>query len=133
MDSQHSWCISFTALIYLALLLQPATGKCVGKWAIHSCFGGNGKRSDPSIAQTIDTQKQSNLLRQLLLRERFPPSVGLDMNEEQDRDESDLNSFQDDLPQRPSAERQSDIDRLNIMLRTLMLQRKLRLAAERLA
>lgn len=42
------------------------------------------------------------------------------MNEEQDRDESDLNSFQDDLPQRPSAERQSDIDRLNIMLRTLV-------------
>ncbi|XP_067676136.1 uncharacterized protein [Haliotis asinina] len=131
MDSQHSWCISFTALIYLALLLQPATGKCVGKWAIHSCFGGNGKRSDPNIAQTIDTRKQSNLLRQLLLRERFPSSVGLDMNEEQNGD--DLDSFQGGIPQRSLAERQNDIDRLNIMLRTLMLQRKLRLAAEGLA
>lgn len=44
-----------TTLVLLAVLAltvildtsNMATGKCAGKWAIHACVGGNGKRSDP--------------------------------------------------------------------------------------
>lgn len=41
--------VTFVSCIYLLLVTSPVSGKCRGKWAIHACFGGNGKRSDPSM------------------------------------------------------------------------------------
>ncbi|BFZ25011.1 hypothetical protein BsWGS_28050 [Bradybaena similaris] len=36
--------------LYLSVITEPASAsKCRGEWAIHACFGGNGKRSDPSV------------------------------------------------------------------------------------
>lgn len=36
----------FVAAVALLLHLPPSIGKCRGRWSIHACGGGNGKRSD---------------------------------------------------------------------------------------
>ncbi|BFZ09697.1 hypothetical protein BsWGS_12736 [Bradybaena similaris] len=41
--------VTFVSCLYLLVIASPVSGKCHGKWAIHACFGGNGKRSDPSM------------------------------------------------------------------------------------
>nr|ARS01377.1 ggng 2 [Deroceras reticulatum] len=43
----------------LSAFTSPASAKCRGQWAIHACFGGNGKRSDPS--------QEHNLLQKLII------------------------------------------------------------------
>jgi hypothetical protein len=43
----------------LSAFTSPASAKCRGQWAIHACFGGNGKRSDPS--------QEHNLLQRLII------------------------------------------------------------------
>ncbi|XP_059179184.1 uncharacterized protein LOC131958269 isoform X2 [Physella acuta] len=53
--------------LYLATLSTPVSGsgKCKGKWQIHACFGGNGKRSDPNMSQ--DTELPASLLKTVLI------------------------------------------------------------------
>lgn len=59
--------IALISCLIVSLVATPADSarKCRGPWAIHACFGGNGKRSDPSLSPV----GESSLLRQYLLRE----------------------------------------------------------------
>jgi len=58
-------------IIYLASTAMA--GKCSGKWAIHACGGGNGKRSDldnpsdkeNSVRDEIPEEKSWSILRRL--------------------------------------------------------------------
>ncbi|XP_076466476.1 uncharacterized protein LOC143297842 [Babylonia areolata] len=75
-------CVALTSLIVLSSFLTMAEGKCSGRWAIHACWGGNGKRSGIPASPDVplgeaeeeedESSKSLSLLRRLLLRS--PPS-----------------------------------------------------------
>merc|ERR1712154_104448 len=46
-----SFVMTLCSCLYLLTISCPSvSGKCRGSWAIHACFGGNGKRSSlPSL------------------------------------------------------------------------------------
>lgn len=48
MDRTNIWFLGFVCIVVALLEHNTVQGKCKGKWAIHACRGGNGKRSDPS-------------------------------------------------------------------------------------
>uniref|UniRef100_A0A0B6ZT42 Uncharacterized protein n=1 Tax=Arion vulgaris TaxID=1028688 RepID=A0A0B6ZT42_9EUPU len=55
---------ALVSCVYLLVFTSPATAKCRGQWAIHACFGGNGKRSDPNMSP--ETNIEPSLLRRVL-------------------------------------------------------------------
>jgi hypothetical protein len=57
--------LSLVSCLYLLAFTSPASAKCHGKWAIHACFGGNGKRSDPSLS--LKTNIEPSLLHRVLI------------------------------------------------------------------
>nr|BAQ25803.1 TEP-2 precursor [Reishia clavigera] len=110
-DIQQALCLAMTLFVIVSTVIKPSEGKCYGKWAMHACWGGNGKRSDPSA----DLAPNPSVLRQLLLRN--PPA--LDSRE-------DASSYSDGLPEYnvppPPA---PSVSRLAALLRTLRtLQRE---------
>ncbi|KAK6170808.1 hypothetical protein SNE40_019112 [Patella caerulea] len=122
MEVRCSVLITVTSILYLILTVSTVSGKCSGRWAIHACFGGNGKRSDPSVADNLDNRRQ-NSLRQILL----PQSFLLDKNDL--NQDSELNF---DEPLRDEEQRQ-DINRLQLLLKTLMMEQKIRKEGSMLA
>lgn len=67
MPSGTSVGLTFLSFVYLCSLNCPtATAKCRGRWAIHACYGGNGKRSDPALSATSQ-RSQPTLLQKVLL------------------------------------------------------------------
>lgn len=62
-----SFTVALLSCLYISLITCPVvTAKCHGRWAIHACFGGNGKRSDPNMSPSTD-ELPPTLLRQLLV------------------------------------------------------------------
>nr|AQS80510.1 GGNG-1 precursor [Charonia tritonis] len=119
-DTAQTLCIALTSFVVLSAVFSPTEGKCAGRWAIHACWGGNGKRSDPSL----NVAPSPSVLRQLLLRNRPVYAQALDSSEElpavapQPADDlgSSYNSDFSDynvLPASPS------VSRLTALLRTL--------------
>ncbi|XP_071136511.1 uncharacterized protein [Mytilus edulis] len=49
-------------------LLPGFTNKCRGRWAIHACYGGNGKRSGPPTDLSKNNQNDQLLLKKILLQ-----------------------------------------------------------------
>ncbi|KAL8570921.1 hypothetical protein ACOMHN_023594 [Nucella lapillus] len=96
--------------------------KCSGRWAIHACWGGNGKRSDPSV----DLAPSPTVLRQLLLRNRpvFPSAMD-SSEEDQSADEADPSSFNSDISEYNVPPPFPSVSRLAALLKTLRtLQRE---------
>ncbi|KAL5010588.1 hypothetical protein ScPMuIL_012893 [Solemya velum] len=116
------WWLTFTSFLYLSFTVYTVSGKCSGRWAIHSCYGGNGKRSgfdNPSLNTDTDNQKQL-LLKRLLLRD--VPDTDRDweesLGEDFEREEVD------DLSQ-------PDIRQLTDLVRELLMQKKFRNGMDR--
>lgn len=64
-----SFTVALLSCIYISLIMTPTvSAKCYGKWAIHACWGGNGKRSDPNLSPSSEKVRPS-LLRQLLIKD----------------------------------------------------------------
>nr|BAQ25802.1 TEP-1 precursor [Reishia clavigera] len=61
-------CAAMMSLLILSSIVSNAEGKCSGKWAIHACWGGNGKRSGIPAEEDDNTAKSLDLLRRLLRR-----------------------------------------------------------------
>jgi len=72
-----SFVMALCSCLYLLTISCPSvSGKCRGSWAIHACFGGNGKRSSlPSLPSpthhraTVLDKLPPATLSQLLLRD----------------------------------------------------------------
>ncbi|XP_041354247.1 uncharacterized protein LOC121372059 [Gigantopelta aegis] len=130
MESHPSNFIRLLSLVYLCVTVHPVlAGKCSGKWAIHACFGGNGKRSDPTLTDMED-KVRSNLLRNLLLRGSYQPNTFVDtQNDAQNsvlNDSPSYRHFEDDIP----AESPPSVSRLQSMLQLFKLEKKMRREAE---
>lgn len=61
------WVIALL-ITYFTSSTSGFTNKCRGRWAIHACFGGNGKRSGPPTDLTKTNQNDQLLLRKILLQ-----------------------------------------------------------------
>ncbi|XP_076444660.1 uncharacterized protein LOC143282780 [Babylonia areolata] len=131
-DIHQALYIAMTSFFILSAVIRPSEGKCTGRWAIHACWGGNGKRSDPSM----DVAPAPSILRQLLMRNSplFAPS--LDSREDvvpEDQsaeDHLDSSSYDGDLAEYnglapPPPPPSPSVSRLSALLRTLRtLQRE---------
>jgi len=68
-----SFVVALCSCLYILTISCPgASGKCRGSWAIHACFGGNGKRSSlpsaPAPASPTHRHRQS-------LLDKVPPTT----------------------------------------------------------
>lgn len=84
--------LTISFCVYIFCTFTTVYGRCSGRWAIHACYGGNGKRSSPPEHNSqSDLNDKQFILRQLLLSDKFP---SLEKNRLPDRsatsDRSDL-------------------------------------------
>lgn len=56
MNKIRACCFLLTFMIFCTS--SAIGGKCTGKWAIHACGGGNGKRSDADLTDDTDIRDQ---------------------------------------------------------------------------
>lgn len=74
----------FVAAVALLLHLPPSIGKCRGRWSIHACGGGNGKRSDtPEVGHW--SSRKAKMSAALL----EPDSITSKEDEEDEEDEEE--------------------------------------------
>lgn len=142
-DVSRALCVVLTSWCFMSCLLSISEGKCSGKWNIHACWGANGKRSSPPLAD----HRRPSLLQQLLLRDvptpllDDAPSVELtdDLSEEAlarpySKSSPDSEYSADDAALPPlqrlpsssssSSSRSTTLDRLTSLLRTLRTLQK---------
>ncbi|XP_052807966.1 uncharacterized protein LOC128236877 [Mya arenaria] len=131
MNSSTFAFIAFYTCVYISSSISTAYGyKCSGKWAIHACFGGNGKRSGP-LQKSLDSTNVRDLsarqysLRDLLLPEGFASRVPT--NNELLLDARDVDTDVDSLyPDIEGYARAKDLEKARMMLSELMFQRHAR-------
>lgn len=58
--------------------LSGFTNKCRGRWAIHACYGGNGKRSGPPTDLSKNNENDQLLLKKILLQNSDINNYGID-------------------------------------------------------
>ncbi|KAK3603544.1 hypothetical protein CHS0354_027965 [Potamilus streckersoni] len=116
--------LTVSSLIYLLCSLSYVSGKCSGRWAIHACYGGNGKRSGPPATLTDDTDSSKPLyLRQLLLGSR--PHADQIKYEDIPQEGSDDDVFYDTLNNGVLA-REEDLSKVRGLLKSLLMEKKVR-------
>lgn len=115
----NSWWLIAIVITYFSSTTSGFGSKCTGRFAIHACFGGNGKRSGPPL----DLSKKQNQNDQLLLKKILLQN-------------SDINNYRiDDLDITPSdrLEDQSsgynglqDLKTLSALVQELIYRQRLR-------
>lgn len=76
--------VAVLTCLYMCLLTCPTvTAKCRGRWAIHACYGGNGKRSDPNF-RSASQRDTPTLLQKLLLSDATRINQLIQESEESD-------------------------------------------------
>ncbi|XP_055889675.1 uncharacterized protein LOC106056435 [Biomphalaria glabrata] len=133
--------LALVSCIYLTLITSPASGytwKCKGKWFIHACLGGNGKRSDPSL-NTENNIPTSLLLRRVLesdpqqinqlLGERSRPEL-YEENQLTSLEEPSYRSVAEgEISQSPNGNK-VDLETMRRYLEAFRLQRAIRESSE---
>nr|AQS80511.1 GGNG-2 precursor [Charonia tritonis] len=71
-DISYVMCVALISLFLLSSVVSIAEGKCAGRWAIHACWGGNGKRSGGVPAMDLESSDSASPFQKLLLRR--PPA-----------------------------------------------------------
>lgn len=116
---------AFTVVIYFLSTVSTVNGrKCSGRWAIHACYGGNGKRSSPSSDNSLENIQRNKqfILGQLLLRNRSPnPDVISNYPDDTSLLETD-NVYPDSSD---AAVREQILDRVNSILSDLLLSQRI--------
>ncbi|XP_060067767.1 uncharacterized protein LOC132547969 [Ylistrum balloti] len=78
MNHRCIWLFAATCCVYLSVNFSSVSagwrGKCRGRWSIHACLGGNGKRSGPQSALPNSGENSGLFLKKLLLRSDDPTS-----------------------------------------------------------
>ncbi|KAL4233355.1 hypothetical protein ACF0H5_008037 [Mactra antiquata] len=117
--------IAFSACVYISCTFTTVYAKCSGRWAIHACYGGNGKRSGPPLADTDSTQKDRQyILRQLLLSDRqTSPDISLDTKLTSAPVYDDIESFYPDVA---SYNKEKEIEKIQSLLGKLLLSKQYR-------
>ncbi|XP_052241318.1 uncharacterized protein LOC127851536 [Dreissena polymorpha] len=116
--------------VYITTYISTAYGyKCSGPWAIHACYGGNGKRSGlPTFKSDLESDElknRQNILRQLLFPDTLLPSVShkKDMLSESSDIEDDVNSL---FPELEDYDRSRDMAKARNLLSEMLLQKRQR-------
>ncbi|ESO89333.1 hypothetical protein LOTGIDRAFT_229186 [Lottia gigantea] len=79
----------------------------------------NGKRSDPSLTDNTENSRQETLLRQILLPQTYEYHKSNDALLQDD----DINTYE---KSHEESQRMRDLRALNILLKTLMMEQKVR-------
>lgn len=122
--------LSCTVVIYFFSTVTTVYGrKCSGRWAIHACYGGNGKRSGPpsDSSDTLDRSKPF-ILGQLLLKNRslMPELLSNYADDPTDLiDQDTVYPDNDDVVREEILERQQILERVNSILSDMLLTRRL--------
>ncbi|XP_069134608.1 uncharacterized protein [Argopecten irradians] len=82
MNHRCIWLFAVTCCVYLSVNISSVSaGKCRGRWSIHACLGGNGKRSGQQSALPNSGENSGLFLKKLLLRSEDPSSGSDSYNE----------------------------------------------------
>ncbi|XP_045196423.1 uncharacterized protein LOC123551503 [Mercenaria mercenaria] len=117
--------VAISVCVYISCTFTTVYGKCSGKWAIHACYGGNGKRSGPPDTDTDSKLKERQyILRQLLLSEKLPQNIPTDSLFDTAPVLEDVESLYPDVA--PSYNREQDIEKVKTLLGELLLRKRFR-------
>ncbi|XP_060558226.1 uncharacterized protein LOC132718529 [Ruditapes philippinarum] len=117
--------LAVSVCVYISCTFTTVYGKCSGRWAIHACYGGNGKRSGPPEIDTDSKLKERQyILRQLLLSDKIPQNLASDSQFDSVPVLEDVDSLYPDVP--ASFNRDQDIEKVKTLLGELLLRKRYR-------
>lgn len=130
--------LALVSCFYLSLTTSPVSGyssKCSGKWRIHACLGGNGKRSDPDMSPE---KIQPSLLHRVLISDaqqlnrilQETPQTSDDSTYLSPFDDGSYKSVSDDDFSQPIDRSVPEVRALRQYLEALKIQRALREGSE---
>lgn len=115
--------LAISSCVYISFTFTTVHGKCSGRWAIHACYGGNGKRSGPPEPDTNSklTDRQY-ILRQLFLSDRLPKTLPSEPQIDNEAVLDDVESLYPEVP--TSYNRDQEIEKIKTLLGELLLKRQ---------
>lgn len=78
MKVTHTCWLIAILVTYFSSTSSGFTNKCRGRWAIHACYGGNGKRSGPPTDLSKNNENDQLLLKKILLQNSDINNYGID-------------------------------------------------------